>query len=124
MTVHKFTSSLEVDNGSEAIVPPYSLSQYLRRPSEEFSHSDKPAYSNWGFKINQQRHLSIALLIAMAIYCGFLSYDLLSVGRTLEGVGLLVLMAAHVLFVRRQIRSSLNWPAQLVVAASILLLYS
>ncbi|MGK0440876.1 MAG: diguanylate cyclase (GGDEF)-like protein [Pseudohongiellaceae bacterium] len=130
MTVHKFTvSNIEVDAEQEQAVHPYKLSQYLRRyslaaNSESLLHGGNTAVSNWGLKLRQQRHLAITLLIAMAIYWAFLSFDLLLSGQTLEGLALMVLMAVHVFVVWRQIRSKLNWPSQLIVAGSILALYS
>lgn len=129
MTVHKFTvSSNEDGGGQEQATKPYSLSQYLRRHDHIGEAGVQPsngntAVSNWCFKVRQQRHLAISLLLAMALYCAYLAFDLLAAGRTLEGVALMGLVAIHMFVVWRQMRSELNWPSQLTVAVSILALY-
>ena len=129
MTVHKFTvSSQEGKGAQERVTRPYSLSQYLRRhvhlgDSSAQVSSGNTAVSNWCYKVRQQRHLAISLLLAMALYCAYLAFDLLAAGRTLEGVALMGLVAIHMFVVWRQMRSELNWPSQLTVAVSILALY-
>ena len=122
VTVHKFSPLSTADEDKQrAATSPYHLSRYLRRPSA--SYGSEPGFSNWSLKVDQQRHLAVILLAGMAIYCGFLSFELLMAGRTLAGVGLLVLMALHVVVVRRHADSVLNWPSQLIVAIAILSLY-
>ena len=123
MTVHKFSPlSIEDAAARRAAASPYDLSHYLRRPSPV--HAASSSLSNWCLKLDQQRQLAAILLIGMAIYCGFLAVELLVAGRHLEGAGLLLLMILPVVVVRRQLRSRLNWPSQLIVASAILLLYS
>lgn len=123
MTVHKIIPPGQ-NAGQEGGSASYSLANYKRRHFLESLGDRRTPENNWCYKIGQQRHLVTLLLLGVACYCVYLSYESILFDQTLKACGLLALAVFHLSVVWWQLKAELDWLVLLLSSSTLLSLFA